>query len=198
MSREDFGELSRRVDSLAQQVAALTEAVGRLTLGGQASPLARSSYPEVLAARAPESVAPSSVQSSSTIYNDLALEIPVVPDFAVQLCSNLRGGTFTARQRASRAWEIGYWARFVLDQRLEKPRPSRPIDLANACYVVLKAEGYTTPILCLRAADYRSIVGDFRQGTLSHGFPSQSEARVYCAAAGVSYPSSTYQWNPQR
>ena len=77
MSREDFGELSRRVDSLAQQVAALTEAVGRLTIGGQASPLARSSYPEVSAARAPESVAPSSVQSSSTIYNDLALEIPV-------------------------------------------------------------------------------------------------------------------------
>lgn len=196
MSREEFGELSRRVDSLAQQVAALTEAVERLTIVGGPSQLGSSSYSAVSEPRAPASVAPSSVQSSSTIYNDLALEIPVVPDFAVQLCSALRGGSLTSYQRASRAWEIGYWARFVLEERLQKPRPSQPVDLANSCYIILKADGYQTPLLCLRAADYRAVVGQFRPGTLSHGFPSQSEAKVYCAAAGVSYPSSVYQWRP--
>lgn len=197
MSREEFGDLSRRVDTLSQQVAALTEAVGRLTLVGGPSQLGSSSYTAVSLPRAPESVAPSSIQSSSSIYNDLALQIPVVPDFAVQLCSSLRGGTFTAYQRASRAWEIGYWARFVLEERVEKPRPSKPLDLSNSCYVVLKAEGFETPLLCLRASDYRAVVGQFQPGTLSHGFPSQSEAKVYCAAAGVNFPSSVYQWRPQ-
>ena len=59
-------------------------------------------------------------------------------------------------------------------------------------------EGFETPLLCLRASDYRAVVGQFQPGTLSHGFPSQSEAKVYCAAAGVNFPSSVYQWRPQR
>ena len=79
-----------------------------------------------------------------------------------------------------------------------KSHASKPLDLSNSCYVVLKAEGFETPLLCLRASDYRSVVGQFQPGTLSHGFPSQSEAKVYCAAAGVNFPSSVYQWRPQR
>ena len=48
--------------------------------------------------------------------------------------------------------EIGYWARFVLEERVEKPRPSKPLDLSNSCYVVLKAEGFETPLLCVVAS----------------------------------------------
>ena len=71
--------------------------------------------------------------------------------------------------------------------------PQLVIDLANQCYIVLRAPGFEVPLLALWAADYRHIVGDFKSSTISHGFPSQKEARVYCEAAGVRFPDRPWQ-----
>eukprot|EP00438_Fugacium_kawagutii_P024535 Skav223315 [mRNA] locus=scaffold200:39439:41741:+ [translate_table: standard] len=125
-----------------------------------------------------------SVVSSSSRYNSLADEIPEVSSEAVALCSGLRGGSLTALQRAERAWSAGYWARFTLQGRISRPRPSLPCDVSNTTYIVLRAEGWNCPVRTDRASTYRGIVGDFRQDTLSHGFASQAEARTYCLAAG--------------
>ena len=65
------------------------------------------------------------------------------------------------------------------------------IDLANQCYIVLRAPGHQVPLLALRAGDYRHVVGDFTSDTISHGFPSQAEARAYCLGAGVEFPWSS-------
>lgn len=50
------------------------------------------------------------------------------------------------------------------------------------------------PIYCVRAGDYRYVVKDFSEGTISHGFPSQAEARIYCHGAGVQFPSQPSSW----
>ena len=148
----------------------------------------------------PRSVRRSSPPSSSHDFNRLATEIPPIPDSCVRLCANLSAGQQrgSGRTRAERAWESGYWARFCLEGQIAKPRPSWPLDLQNQYYVVLKAEGYQCPLLCDKAADYRAILRDFEGDTLSHGFPSQAEARVYCQAAGVNYPDTIYRWSSSR
>lgn len=194
-----------RVDLLSSQVAELTEAVARLSARLEPASTAPSSYEvvsSVAAPRAPSAAslggASSSVASSSAIYNELANEIPPVPEALVRDCSVLTGAGLSPYHRAERAWKIGYWARFCLEGRLHRPRPSPGIDLANQCYVVLRAPGFEVPLLALRAADYRHIVGDFKNNTISHGFPSQKEARIYCEAAGVRFPERPWQFQPTR
>eukprot|EP00435_Cladocopium_sp_Y103_P013993 s1974_g3.t1 len=180
--------LSERVDLLTVQVEDLTAAVARLRLelrrgGGAPAGLARS-----------EGASSVGLSSTSGGYNALATEIPTVSGAALALCTRLTGGSLTARQRAERAWESGWWARFVLEGRVARPRPSSPIDLANSCYIILRAEGFECPLLVQRASDYRSIVGDFSRDTLSHGFASQAEARV-SLQEGVEEPYVLF-WPP--
>lgn len=112
------------------------------------------------------------------------------------LCGNLRGGKLSFQQRALRAWQAGYWARFVLEGRIGKPRPSSPCDLANSTYVVVRAKGITEPVRVEKAADYRALLGDFSgASSLSHGFASKAEAKVYCLGVGIPYPEKQYQWS---
>ena len=138
----------------------------------------------------------SRASSSSSVYNALAAEIPPLPVVALQLCANLRGGKLSAKQRAERAWSAGSWAKYTLEGRISKPRPSTPCDLANTTYVVVRAEGITEPVRVERASDYRALLGDFTgTNSISHGFASKAEARVYCQALGIPYPEKVYQWS---
>ena len=79
-------------------------------------------------------------------------------------------------------------------REVSKPRPTKPFDLPNTQYIVLRAPGYHCPLRVAKASDYRHIVQDFTLPTLSHGFASQSEARAYCQGAGVEFPANLYQW----
>ena len=197
MSEQQFQDLSARVDLLSDQVAELTQAVRQLTLVNSAPTGSYQlvSSPAPSSAPAAYSAAGASFSSTNDLYNSLAEEIPKVPDFVVRSCSLLSGSSLSFGERAARAWECGWWARFVLEGKLTKVRPSKPINLANTIYVVLKAEGYSCPLLATKASDYRAIVKDFKQSTLSHGFPSQAEAKAYCLGAGVSYPDQIYRWS---
>lgn len=145
------------------------------------------------AARAPS---PSRTSSSASSYNALALEIPDLPSKALRLCGGLRGGKLSFQQRALRAWQAGYWARFVLEGRIGKPRPSSPCDLANTTYVVVRAKGVSEPVRVEKASDYRALLGDFTgASSLSHGFASKAEAKVYFLGVGIPYPEKLYQWS---
>ena len=198
MSQEEFQDLSSKVDQLIDQVAALTRAVEKLAVGKEATSSAASSYSFLSSAPAQGVAASAAGYSSNNDYNRLASLIPPCSESAIQLCVSLRGGNLSYVERAKRAWEIGHWAKYCLEGVLDKPRPSTPISLQNTCYVVLRAEGFETPLLCHKASDYRSVVKDFRGPTISHGFASTSEAKVYCLAAGVSFPTKTYQWSSQQ
>ena len=76
--------------------------------------------------------------------------------------------------------------------KAESKSPDRR-DLATS-----KAQGYLCPLYVTSASAYRAIVGDFKSDTLSHGFGSQAEAKVYCAGAGVAFPSAPHQWTSQQ
>eukprot|EP00435_Cladocopium_sp_Y103_P022128 s659_g5.t1 len=158
-------DLARALETLTAQVANLSIKVDRIERNQ-----IHSQYPAA-------GSAPSVAGSTSSQYDVLADQIPPLPGWAVDLCSTLREGRVSKRDRALRAWEAGNWAKFVLEGKIGKPRPSTPCDLANQVYVVLKAEGFDCPLLCETAAIYRSVVKDFKQGTLSHGFASRSEAK---------------------
>ena len=140
--------------------------------------------------------APSVAGSRSSQYDVLAPQIPELPGWALDLASSLRDTKLSKQERALRAWESGNWAKFCLEGKVPTPRPSKPIDLANQVYVVLRAPGFECPLVCESAGAYRSVVKQF-DGTISHGFPSKAEARIYCGAAGFVLPERPYQWSNQ-
>ena len=187
---------------IQSQLRALTLAVGRLAaavdsqhhIPTQGAVAAASVAGGESSYRSP-SVASSSA-STSQVYNELALQIPAIPDHVAELASALRRGSVDSKERASRAWTIGYWARFTLEGRVSKPRPSPPIGLPNAVYVVIRAPAISSPTVCTKGSDYRALVGEFDNSTLSHGFPSAAEAKIYCAGANIPYPTTIYQWRP--
>lgn len=181
-------DLHTRVDRLESRIEDLAVAVENLRLA-----VAQGQTEWTVVTEDPRAETSSSAGSSSG-YNDLAKEIPAVPALVSQSCYLLSGGSLSPAQRAARAWESGWWARFCLANRIAKPRPSLPIDLQNQFYVVLRAEGCDCPLLFAKASDYRAAVGDFKEGTLSHGFPSETEAKIYCQGAGVNFPAVVSTW----
>ena len=187
--------LEHRIESLVARIEVLELEVKSLKKE-RAAPSSVGSYSFLPAASAPSSVAGDSQSSVSNDYNRLAETIPPVPEEVIRACSLLTGGGIAFRERASRAWEAGHWARFCLEGQLSKPRPTQPISLANQYYVVLRAEGFSCPLLCDKAADYRYVVQDFKKGTISHGFPSKCEAWTYAKAAGYPLPAQPYRWSP--
>ena len=190
-------EVNRKVDLLILQVEDLTNALNQLRLGaGRSQAAGYSPLRSAAPSAAPASEGTST--GSNGIYNQLASEIPALPDFAASLCARLSGGTLSARARAERAWESGWWARYALEGRVSRPRPSRPIDLSNSCYIILRASGYECPILVLLGSDYRAIIQNFETDSISHGFPSRAEAKVFCLGAGVEFPLSVFQWHPSQ
>ena len=193
MSTETIESLSLKIDFLSARVTTLEEEVKELKEAARSS--VTSGYTFVEASSAAPSVAGDQRPIATHGYNYLATTIPPLPEDVVRACALLSGGKLHFRQRAQRAWDAGHWARFVLEGKLEKPRPTTPIDLANAYYVVLRAPGFSCPLLCDKAADYRYVVGDFTSETLSHGFPSKAEAWTYAKAAGFALPATPYRWN---
>ena len=186
---EDLRSFERRLEDLLRDLRHLSiRAEGALTAASET----RSEAWDIVTT--PRPAGRGSPPSSSHECNSLAREIPAIPDFCVRLCANLSSGTpgGSGRTRA------GYWARFCLEGRLRRPRPSWPLELKNQYYVVLRAENYPVPLVCNRSSDYRAILQDFEGDTISHAFPSQSEAKVYCQAAGVAYPETFYQWTSRR
>ena len=180
-------DLTLAVNRVAEAIAARHDSPVRVAVAGPSVSVVGSPY------RSAASVASS---STSQDYNALASEIPPIPDSVRTLALALRRGPADSIDRAVRAWQIGVWARYVLQGRIRTPRPSPPIDLPNTVYVVLRAPGFQTPLVCTRGADYRHVVGNFDRETLSHGFPSVAEAKIYCEGAQIPYPTSIFQWRP--
>ena len=199
----EAGDLGAAVRDIQDQLRQLTLAVGRLATAisshnhqpGVGAASSTTSLPGAGSPYRAPSVASSSA-STSQVYNELATEIPPVPPHVLELSVSLRRGPADSKERASRAWTIGYWARFVLEGRVSKPRPSPPVGLPNTVYVVIRAPGISSPVVCATGSDYRSLVGSFEGNTLSHGFPSAAEAKIYCAGANIPYPTTIYQWRP--
>jgi hypothetical protein len=63
------------------------------------------------------------------------------PERFVALGVRLTGSALSGRERASRAWTAGQWARAVLDSRIHSPNRTPPLDLRSRLYAIARADG---------------------------------------------------------
>lgn len=100
--------------------------------------------------------------------------------------SRLSGSTTSGADRVRRAWRAGQWAEAARAGRVATPSRSSPLDLKPRFYCVLRADSLESPTVFKSAKSYWACVGDLATSTsISHGFPSEVEARTFFAGAGV-------------
>lgn len=126
--------------------------------------------------------------STTSSYNEVAQLLTRAPQHCFDICSRLSGTTEFIRYRVQRAWEAGLWAKAVLEDRVPKPRPTPKIEVRNTVYIVVRGPGVQRPTRVHSTAAYYQLVPRFTEDSLSHGFPSLSEATVYCLALGIDLP----------
>jgi hypothetical protein len=122
--------------------------------------------------------------------------VPPLPQEALLEVSRLRAITgHSPQQRVERAWELGFYDRSAVAASDEAERDiyqrgADPLPLANSYFVILRCPGTTVDCPCLVQSKslYHSLVrpgNQFRRGSVSRGFPTKTEARVYCLGVGL-------------
>lgn len=115
---------------------------------------------------------------------------PVEPGPQVlSLSEQLRGGgELSGIERIRLAYCRGRQASSIYRGEISYFTGSRS-GLKNRCYVVLRSRDYPNPFFTWTFATHQSAVrpppGDFDPAAISHGFPSQAEARAFCLGAGL-------------
>ena len=111
---------------------------------------------------------------------------PEVPSAWLVSAKVLRAKGFSGEARVRRAWTAGCWARAVLEGRARTPPSTPKLDLPNKHYAVVRSSNGSPPEIYNSLRDYLIAV-DHLSATvsLSQGFPSEIECRVYLDAAGI-------------
>ncbi len=108
------------------------------------------------------------------------------PTVWLQGHQKLVGSSRTGLDRIQRAWRAGQWAKAVADGRIPTPNRTPPLDLKSRFYSVVRCPGLAGPTVFNSAGSYWQAIGDLTTSpSISHAFPSQTEARVYLAGAGI-------------
>lgn len=111
--------------------------------------------------------------------------LPPCPDNLLALATRLSAASIlTPLDRIKRAWTLGCAARRNLDGEACPELVSVSIDLpANYC-VVLRGHGVAEPKVLRSLRDFNRILEGAELPGVGQAFPSETEARVYLAAAG--------------
>lgn len=132
---------------------------------------------------------PSRVEAPET-RQEIERSFRPCPDSCLDRARALGGPVEDARGRVRRAWLAGCWARATLDGRCPSPNRTPPLQLRSRIYVVLRAPSISSPACFASSGSYWRCVGDLRySSSVSHSFPSETEARIYCSAAGETFPT---------
>ena len=116
------------------------------------------------------------------------------PSFLFGQARRLVGSVESCERRIGRAWLAGKWAGAVVAGRVSSPNRTEQLSVRSRVYIILRAPGLESPKVVFTSADYFSVVGRLHDSsTLSHSFPSETEARIYCEAAGFTYPQKQEQ-----
>eukprot|EP00435_Cladocopium_sp_Y103_P033300 s905_g8.t1 len=125
--------------------------------------------------------------------DQIAATFESCPHYLQQEGNKLSGSSTSGTDRVRRAWLAGQWASAVVAGRIHSPNRSPQLDLRPRYYVVLRAPSLEKPAIFKSARSYWAVVGDFQTSSaISHAFPSEQEAKVYLAGAGI----SDYDINP--
>ena len=142
---------------------------------------------------------PPSVPASSTVgsdfstesYHRVAASLDPLPGYCIDLCVRLGGTKEEVEFRARRAWEAGLWAKATLEGVVPKPRPTPKFHLRPTIYIIIRAPSVVRPVRVDSAAEYFKLIPSFSgSSSISHGFASVAEARVYCAGVGIALPDT--------
>eukprot|EP00435_Cladocopium_sp_Y103_P031072 s2443_g7.t2 len=120
---------------------------------------------------------------------DLLLKLLILFAGLVLLPANLGRSRLSAVHRAERAWLAGQWAKAVLQGRGSSPNRTETIELGNRFWVVLRSTNCTAPRVFTTSAAFFAAVGSLAgSNSVTHAFPSETEARIYIEAAGFEFP----------
>lgn len=190
-----LGSLSVTVRGPAQQASQLVSDITRQYSSGprSSSPAPSESHyslvdfpPRTVSAGPPCSTFSRRLESREEIERSF----DPCPSNLVDSGRRLVGSTISGGQRVHRAWRAGQWAKAVLAGRAASPSRSEQIDLRPRFYVVLRGGKGPLPSCYSSSGSYWKAVGSFKDNpdSLSHSWPSETEARVYCEAAGFAFP----------
>ena len=115
------------------------------------------------------------------------------PDQLLGLASRLLAtNLWSPRGRIRRAWRAGQWAGATNRGRVSSPKATPAIDIPNKVYVVIASPRHTAPAAYRSSSAFFAAIGGTVEGSeaICHGFPSEAEARAYCAGAGEHWPGS--------
>ncbi|CAE7151474.1 unnamed protein product, partial [Symbiodinium necroappetens] len=117
-----------------------------------------------------------------------------IPPHLLDLARTLRSSVSTPVDRANRAWTAVLWAGAVLANRAVTPNCTPPLQLPSRLYVVLRTPDSDDVRVTASRAVYLRLVDHHRGLSLSHGWPTETEARIYTAGAGrASLPAGLLQ-----
>lgn len=103
--------------------------------------------------------------------------------------NRLVGSSLSPEERVWRAWSAGQWAKAVIEGRVPTPNHTKALDLRTRFYAVAVCDSLDSPVIFKSSGSYFRTVGDLSTSdSISHGFPSELEARVYLSGAGFSEP----------
>ena len=109
------------------------------------------------------------------------------PPHLLDSAKKLSGSALSGEDRVRRARKAGKWAKSVADGRCGSPNRTPQLDLRPRFYAVFRASRVSLPTLCRSTGTYWSIVGELSSSdSITHGFPSELESKIYFAGAGVS------------
>ena len=125
---------------------------------------------------------------------DIQATFPLCPSYWISQATRLGGDRSAVEGRVQRAWLAGCWARAVLGGRVATPARSVQLEVRPRYYVVLRCEGVDCPVVFESSASYWRAIRNFAgSNSVSHSFPSQTEARVYLDAAGFGNQSPRFE-----
>ena len=111
----------------------------------------------------------------------------VAPSEALCLCVSLPKAVRAAR--ALRAWNAGISAGNVLKGLSSRVDRTPDLAVRSRLYVVLQHSSGQPPALYLTYPAFKAAVGALEPDCVCHGFPTEGEARAYCAGASRPFPS---------
>eukprot|EP00438_Fugacium_kawagutii_P010368 Skav231998 [mRNA] locus=scaffold719:448670:469014:- [translate_table: standard] len=139
---------------------------------------------------APDQVPPSGAGSSSGVTATSSSAVTPCPANLCALASRLSAASvLSPEDRVRRAWLAGLHAKAKLEGTVAPSEPVVSIDLPAKFFVALRGEHLPEPKIFRNAADYYKCVQP-ASGCEGVGkeFPSETEARVFLAGAGVFQP----------
>eukprot|EP00435_Cladocopium_sp_Y103_P061892 s916_g23.t1 len=113
--------------------------------------------------------------------------LPDCPDNLLALSARLSAASFLSpADRVKRAWTLGCRAKRLLDGQEFPDEPIISCDLPSNFFVVLRGVNISEPKILRSARAFHQALEGAELPGVGHDFPSETEARVYLAAAGRS------------